>query len=564
MRTGEESKDSFDQKLIITTRRLPPTAGKKMKLMRRVSREAGQSTKARTGDKEWHTQMAQKLDAKGGKKGNVWDDGVHENVRKVYLGKGQDCISFVKFEYVDDSEVVIGDQHGEQTQEVEEFVVDVDDYIVYVEAFRETVTQETIVDLKFETSKGKTNRHFKEGPGVKFVLQGGKIVGFHGRSTNVLHALGAYVSDPISTFQLHGKWTKVEQKGKAPGLRCSHAIAQVGNKIYSFGGEFTPNVPIDKDLYVFDLKTGKWSIAPATGDIPHLSCLGVRMVSVGTTLYVFGGRDALRKYNGFYSYETTTNVWKLLTPLEEGPTPRSFHSMAADDKNVYVFGGVSSTVRLKTMDVYNIADKKWKKCATPGESFSIRGGSGLEVVNGKVWVVYGFNNYEIDNIYCYDPVQDKWTLMETFGEQPSGRSVFASAVVGKHIVIFGGEVDMDPEAHVGPGQLMDGTFALDTATLKWERLDKLGEEKEVEGTTSGSSGLSIHLGIPILLDVDLSIGNPFGGQKKKKEEKQETPEIRGWTASTSATINGKKGLLMHGGKAQTNDRFDDLFFYEFQ
>ncbi|CAG7877398.1 unnamed protein product [Brassica rapa] len=80
---------------------------------------------------------------------------------------------------------------------------------------------------------------------------------------------------------------------------------------------------------------------------------------------------------------------------------------------------------------------------------------------------------------------------------------------------------MDPEAHVGPGQLMDGTFALDTETLKWERLDKL-------------------------------------------EEKQVTPEIRGWTASTSATINGKKGLLMHGGKAQTNDRFDDLYFYEFQ
>ena len=357
----------------------------------------------------------------------------------------------------------------------------------------------------------------------------------------------------------------MEQKGKAPGLRCSHAIAQVGNKIYSFGGEFTPNVPIDKDLYVFDLKTGKWSIAPATGDIPHLSCLGVRMVSVGTNLYVFGGRDADRKYNAFYSYDTTKNVWKLLTPLEEGPTPRSFHSMAADDKNIYVFGGVSATERLKTLDAYNIVDQKWKQCATPGESFSIRGGAGLEVVQGKVWVVYGFNGCEIDDVHYYDPVEDKWTQVETFGEKPSARSVFASAVVEKHIVIFGGEVAMDPQAHVGPGQLMDGTFALNTVTLKWERLDKLGEEKEVEGTTSGSSGLSIHIGIPILIDVDVSIGNPFGGHKdKKKEEKQVTPEIRGWTASTSATINGKKGLLMHGGKAQTNDRFDDLYFYEFQ
>ena len=310
----------------------------------------------------------------------------------------------------------------------------------------------------------------------------------------------------------------MEQKGQAPGLRCSHAIAQVGNKIYAFGGELIPNQPIDKDLYVFDLETRTWSISPATGDVPHLSCLGVRMVSIGSTLYVFGGRDASRKYNGFYSFDTTKNKWKLLTPVEEGPIPRSFHSMAADENNVYVFGGVSATERLKNLDAYNIVDQKWVQCATPGESVSIRGGAGLEVVQGKVWVVYGFNGCEVDDVHYYDPVEDKWTQVETFGEKPSARSVFASAVVGKHIVIFGGEVAMDPQAHVGPGQLIGGTFALDTETLKWERLDKLGEDEE-------------------------------------------TPDIRGWSASTSGTIDGKKGLVMHGGKAQTNGRFDDLFFY---
>ncbi|CAG7890085.1 nitrile-specifier protein 2 [Brassica rapa] len=462
--------------------------------------------------------MAQKLEAKGGKKGGVWDDGVHDGIRKIYVGQGQDCIAFVKFEYVDGSEVVVGNEHGKKTLlGTEEFEVDADDYLIYVEAFRDKATEETIVDLKFETYKGKTNKHIETSPGVKFVLHGGKIIGFHGRSSDVLHSLGAYVTFP-STPKLQGKWIKVEQKGQAPGLRCSHAIAQVGNKIYAFGGELIPNQPIDKDLYVFDLETRTWSISPATGDVPHLSCLGVRMVSIGSTLYVFGGRDASRKYNGFYSFDTTKNEWKLLTPVEEGPIPRSFHSMAADENNVYVFGGVSATERLKNLDAYNIVDQKWVQCATPGESVSIRGGAGLEVVQGKVWVVYGFNGCEVDDVHYYDPVEDKWTQVETFGEKPSARSVFASAVVGKHIVIFGGEVAMDPQAHVGPGQLIGGTFALDTETLKWERLDKLGEDEE-------------------------------------------TPDIRGWSASTSGTIDGKKGLVMHGGKAQTNGRFDDLFFY---
>ncbi|CAN8259107.1 unnamed protein product [Cochlearia groenlandica] len=462
--------------------------------------------------------MAKKIEAKGCTKGDAWDDGAFDGVRKINSAKGEDgFIALVKFEYQNGlHHVVVGDEHGTKTTfEPEEFVVDRDDYIVYVEGYHEP---ERVTALTFKTYKGITSPMFGTKSGVKFVLQGGKIVGFHGCSSDVLHSLGAYVSSKTTTLELQGKWIKLEQNGEAPGLRCSHAIAQVGNKIYSFGGEFIPNQPIDKHLYVFDLETKTWSISPATGDIPHLSCLGVRMVSAGTTLYVFGGRDASRQYNGFYSFDTTKKVWKLLTPLEEGPTPRSFHSMAADETNVYVFGGVSATERLKTLDKYNVPEQKWVQCATPKESFSIRGGAGLQVVQGKVWVVYGFNGCEVDDVHYYDPVQDTWTEVETIGEKPSGRSVFASAVVGKHIVIFGGEIAMDPLAHVGPGQLIDGTFALDTETLKWERLDKVGGEEE-------------------------------------------TPSSRGWSASTIGNIDGKKGLIMFGGKAQNNERHGDLYFY---
>ncbi|EOA30382.1 hypothetical protein CARUB_v10013503mg [Capsella rubella] len=467
------------------------------------------------------TPAIKKLEAHGGEMGDVWDDGTHQDVRKVYIGKAQNGIAFVKFEYVNGSHAVVGDEHGKKTLlGVDEFEIDVDDYIVYVEGYRQIVndmTSEMITFLSFKTFKGKTSQPIESRPGTKFVLHGGKIVGFHGRSSDVLYALGAYVSLSC-TPKLSGKWTKVEQKGEGPGLRCSHGIAQVGNKIYAFGGELIPNQPIDKHLYVYDLKTHTWSICPATGDVPHLSCLGVRMVAVGSTLYVFGGRDASRKYNGFYSFDTKKNEWKLVTPVEEGPTPRSFHSMAADKNNVYVFGGVSATERLKTLDAYNIADKKWVQCATPGENFSVRGGAGLEVVKGKVWVVYGFNGCEVDDVHYYDPDHDKWTQVETFGERPSERSVFASAAVGKHILLFGGEIAMDPQGHVGPGQLTDGTFALNTKTLKWERVDKFCDEEE-------------------------------------------TPSSRGWTASTIGTINGKKGIIMHAGKAPNNDRFDDLFFF---
>ena len=71
---------------------------------------------------------------------------------------------------------------------------------------------------------------------------------------------------------------------------------------------------------------------------------------------------------------------------------------------------------------------------------------------------------------------------------------------------------MDVKAHLGPGSLTGGAFVLDTESLVWEKLE--------EGHSP-----------------------------------------RGWIASTTASIDGKKGLLMYGGKAPTNGRYEDIYFY---
>uniref|UniRef100_A0A1J3G3I8 Nitrile-specifier protein 4 n=1 Tax=Noccaea caerulescens TaxID=107243 RepID=A0A1J3G3I8_NOCCA len=455
-----------------------------------------------------------KLPAKGRNEGVSWDDGVHDNVRTVHVGQGDSGVTFVKFEYTKGLELLAGDGHGNSLPRTRKFMVDQDDYITSVKVYYEKLSgseTEIITALVFKTFKGKTSQPFGISSPDISLLEGGKITGFYGSSGDVLHSIGAYMS-LSSTPMLRGKWIKVEQKNKGPGPRCSNAIAMVGDKMYSFGGELTPNFHIDQHLYVFDFKTHTWALAPANGDVPDLPCLGVCMVAIGTTLYVFGGRDGHRNYNGFYSYDTVKSEWKLITPVDKGPAPRSFHAMAADDKNVYVFGGVSSTVRVNTLHAYNIVDQKWTELPNPGESCKERGGSGLAVVQGKIWVVYGFTGDELDDVHCFDPIESKWTKVETTGEKPWPRSVFAIAVVGKYIIISGGEIDMDPMAHLGPGKLTGGAFVLDTESLMWEKLE--------EGHSP-----------------------------------------RGWCASTTASIDGKKGLLMHGGKAQTNGRYDDIFFY---
>ncbi|VVB12866.1 unnamed protein product [Arabis nemorensis] len=325
----------------------------------------------------------------------------------------------------------------------------------------------------------------------------------------------------MSPVAENNKWVKVGEKGIGPGPRSSHAMTVAGNKVYCFGGELKPTIPIDNDLYVFDLETQEWSIANATGDAPF-PCFGVCMVTIGSTIYVYGGRDASRKYNGLYSYETLTNEWKMLSPPEEGLPGRSYHSMVADDRKVYVFGGVSAKGRLNTLDAYDVVDRKWVQYPSAGEACKGRGAPGLAVVEGKIWVLFGFDGNELDDIHCFDLASGEWTAVETSGEIPEARSVFSAVSCGKHVVIYGGEEEPHELMHMGAGRFSRDVYKLDTETLVWEKV------KLVEGT--------------------------------KEEEK---PSPRGWCAFAVAVKDGREGLLVHGGNCPTNERLDDMVFFGF-
>nr|GLL23070.1 nitrile-specifier protein 5 [Ipomoea trifida] len=315
--------------------------------------------------------------------------------------------------------------------------------------------------------------------------------------------------------QTEGKWIKLEQSGTGPGARSSHAITIVGLKVYAFGGEFTPRVPVDNKLYVFDLNDQTWSVAEATGDVPPPR-VGVTMASIGETIYVFGGRDAEhQELNELYSFDTSTNKWALLSSGDNGPPNRSYHSMTSDDQHIYVFGGCGVTGRLNDLWAYNVVSKKWKKFPLPGDSCRGRGGPGLTVVLGKIWVVYGFGGYELDDVHCFNPVEEKWSQVQTNGEKPTARSVFSTTGIGKYIFIYGGEVDPSDLGHLGAGKFAAEVYALDTETLVWKRWEATGDH----------------------------------------------PGPRGWCAFASGQRDGQEGLLVYGGNSPSNDRLGDIFFF---
>ncbi|CAH8358697.1 unnamed protein product [Eruca vesicaria subsp. sativa] len=159
-----------------------------------------------------------KLEAKGGASGAVWDDGAHDNVKKVSVGQGQDGIAAVKFEYRNGSQVVIGAERGTPTLlGYEEFELASDEYITIVEGtYDKILGSDGLTMLTFKTNKNKTYGPYGLQGSTRFELkeEGHKITGFHGRAGDTITAIGVYLA-PVGTIPLTPatQTKKLEAKG---------------------------------------------------------------------------------------------------------------------------------------------------------------------------------------------------------------------------------------------------------------------------------------------------------------------------------------------------------------
>ncbi|VVA97874.1 unnamed protein product [Arabis nemorensis] len=214
--------------------------------------------------------MAQKLEAQGGRGGEEWDDGgAYETVKKVYVGQGDSGVVYVKFDYEKDGKIV-SLEHGKKTLlGTEEFVLDPEDYITSVKVYYEKIfgsPTEIITALVFKTFKGKTSQPFGLTSGEEAELGGGKIVGFHGSSSDAIHSLGAYItksSTPV-TPPVSGGPTKLEAQGGRGGeLWDDGGVYENVKKVYVGQGDsgvVYVKFDYEKDGKIVSLEHGKQSL----------------------------------------------------------------------------------------------------------------------------------------------------------------------------------------------------------------------------------------------------------------------------------------------------------------
>ncbi|WIA40680.1 hypothetical protein OEZ86_004378 [Tetradesmus obliquus] len=389
------------------------------------------------------------------------------------------------------------------------------------------------------------------------------------------------------------KWQQLQQAGDCPGPRSSHCMAYANGRIYMFGGELQPRVPVPAATYVYDLADSTWSQLKTAGACPGPR-VAATMAAIGSKIYLFGGRTGIDMGEGatgdLFVLDTATATWAAAQPSTDcssstpaAPPARSYHAMATAGGKLYVFGGCGAAGRLADLWRYDPATGAWQQL--PGcESVGARGGSVL-VASGdgsQLLLMGGFNGDEMRDCHSYDIAAATWSCpaccdgVDTAaahvngscaaakGEarctsqhvsslaMPLARSVFGAAVHtgcsssssaaatggcphAGHIVAFGGEVSPSDKGHAGAGNFCAAAYCL---SPPGHPCSEACTHATAAGSNIDAAGSHRHSGWHVL------------------DAAGEGPGPRGWFAA-AAVAGGD--LVVHGGLGGDNSRMGDMF-----
>jgi Galactose oxidase, central domain/Kelch motif len=187
-----------------------------------------------------------------------------------------------------------------------------------------------------------------------------------------------------------------------------------------------------------------WGICPTpwtfVADMP-LDLYGAAGASDGTFSYHAGGYafatgNTLDVVN---RYDPVSNTWTAMRSMPQAAVMASAVYYPPTNK-IYVFGGLdgNTTTNYDITRIYDIASNTWTTGAPMPDVRSFMG-SGYNPVNGKIYLVSGYNTGDTSSAqpdtWEYDPVLDTFTSRADFPHPAGG---FASGVINGKLYLAAG------------------------------------------------------------------------------------------------------------------------------
>jgi len=245
------------------------------------------------------------------------------------------------------------------------------------------------------------------------------------------------------------------QWSRAPSLltdHAYHAAVAVDGKIYAVGA--------GADVEVFDPGRQAWqTLAKSTHvqDFPGAAALGEQ-------IYVVGGVDKKKNLATVDVFDVAAKKWQSGAPLE---VARSRLTTVTFDGKLYAIGGYIGDGRealdTGSVEEYDPGQRSWRKKASMPTA---RHGHAAVVVNNRILVIGGYGKHAskygpVSVVEEYDPKNDSW---RTRAAMPTGRGFLGAAVLSGKVFAIGGH---------GTGLCVEG---YDPEADTWSRLHEAPAE----------------------------------------------------------------------------------------
>ena len=168
----------------------------------------------------------------------------------------------------------------------------------------------------------------------------------------------------------------------------------------------------------YDIRADRWAILDLHDPLGERGYLGA--AAIGTKLYLVGGTNGERHFNGTSCYDVVTKQFRVLGPMNSA---RCYISLVSLHGQLYAIGGFDGSRRLRTMERYDPKGNQWSQMA---KMKTVRSDAGCAVLDGKIYVVGGFDGQtQLDSVECYNPKVNKWTALPKLSSKRSGVSCVA-------------------------------------------------------------------------------------------------------------------------------------------
>jgi N-acetylneuraminic acid mutarotase len=256
---------------------------------------------------------------------------------------------------------------------------------------------------------------------------------------------------------LPGQWQTRPPSGPE---RQEVSYVRAGGGFYLAGG-YIPGSGRTNAHERYDPQTNSWQpVAPLPAALDHVQ--GVRL---GGKIYYIGGLLAqATQSNAVYVYDTATDSFSRGTPMPAG-RGRGAGGVAVYNGRIYYAGGLHDGKAVPWFDRYNPATGKWTRLPNmPRPRDHFQGA----VVDGRFYAIGGRDTTidattrRVDVYNLSASAGGVWRTRDT--ALPTARAGFATAVLGRKILVVGGE---------GSGKAYDTVEAYYTATNSWRTLEPM-------------------------------------------------------------------------------------------